>query len=173
MRVPSRQFLIGMLILCMTLGLSGCVTISPSQPAPEPLQPEDVPESPQPEAPAPELPPPGVPASGVPQPTVIELPSEVHVGEYITVRVKVLEEGKYNLQIAEEHPDLGGIGIYYTDLGVAAPDDNLVVCWHALVPVEGRGDWQIPGNYKIVIFGQSESGDFDVLLLERNIIIKE
>lgn len=96
--------------------------------------------------------------------TVMELPSEAYIGEYITVKIKTSTWDRYYLTISNEQS-------VFFDLGYATPDDNNVVCWYFAIPPEGLGGTPTrSGNYILQI--ESEIPDGSKICLERNIIIK-
>lgn len=157
---------IGLCVLGIMV-LNSCIATVPA-PTPEPTP---VP-SPAP-APVPEPAP-------VPTFTIIECPNEAHIGEYITVKIRVPDNNDtYLLRIADERLHETGIGIYYIHLGKAIPDKDLIVCWYVAIPAEGgvgtyiggEVDYSLrPGDYKLQI---TTFKDQDNLLMNRNFIIKE
>jgi len=168
------------LILTMAVGLSGCVTINlpgaeeptqPSEEAPEVAPPTaEAPEAPEPAPPV--VPPASPPTSSTPssgqdvsiidlreQLTVLEWPTEAHIGDYITIRVKTMsdefwewfedelikagqwdllscigDDATYELTLTKDWPD---VGTYDYSLGMVTPDRDLIVSWYSTIPTTG------------------------------------
>lgn len=145
------------------VGLNGCITVIPEPvPAPTPT-------------PAP------MPEPTTSTVTVIECPEEAHIGQYITVKVRVPKWDEYYLNIYNPN----SIALNSYEAGRAIPDDNLICCWYFAIPAEGvwstytneeetEWDWLTrPGNYVLQIEIEISEDQSTMLLLERNIIIKD
>ncbi len=146
-------------ILAMVVGLSGCLFIQPKPASPQLGEP---------------------PWSSSWE--VIQCPSEVHMGDYITVNLRVPEEayGEFTLQLLETCKD-GGDNESYT-LGKTIPDSNSIVSWYVALPTESMcyGQKHLePGSHMLYIWGPQwlceEAGPYEEgkAMLTRNIIIKE
>ena len=72
------------------------------------------------------------------------VPSEGRIGEYITVKVRVIENNICVLSLSQSIE--GTTGIVNYKLGQAYPDDDLVVTWYSQVPLHLK-----PGSYLLRI----------------------
>lgn len=149
-----------MLCIFSVLAFASCTSPSASAPAPEPMP-----------APIPAL----VPTPATPshpasleevtptelrnQIVILEMPTEAHIGDYITVRIKTMsneywdwlkaelinasrwdalgcygEEATYDLVLVQDWP---GMGTYEHSLGLTTPDDKMIVSWYSAIPTEG------------------------------------
>jgi len=153
-------------VLAMAVGLSSCV--APLAPPPEVLPPAP------PEAPLPE-----------PNPwdsiEVIQIPSEAHIGDYITAQVKVPNYDtvnwpyhEYLLKLTREPPTTDD-RIAGWEFGCKHPDYENVVSWHVRIPItyidyKGRERLFPVGSWQLKVIGWANGGP---VVVNRNIIIKE
>lgn len=104
-----------------------------------------------------------------PEPTAaveaLIVPTEGRIGEYITVKVRVIENNICVLSLAQSIE--GTTGIVNYKLGQAYPDDDLVVTWYSQIPLDLK-----PGNYLLRVeqipLGQV-AGDY---VLSQGFIVK-
>ena len=92
-------------------------------------------------------------ASPTPQATPLEVPSEAHPGEYITVRVRLESEQPCRLILATEHRT--GVDNYLSlQQQLVYPDNNNVVVMHEEIP------WDLdPGVYVLRVVQMRYDGD--------------
>jgi hypothetical protein len=92
-------------------------------------------------------------ASPMPKGTPLEVPSEAHLGEYITVRVGLESEQPCRLILATEHQT--GVDNYLSPAKkLTYPDNNNVVVMHEQVP------WDlVPGVYVLRVVQMRYDGD--------------
>lgn len=170
--MKKMPIIIVSLSLAMAVVLSGCLTVK--LPGSQESPPEEV----------------APPEERAPRLTVIEVPSEAHIGEYITVKLRIPKHldpkifDEYTLRICNER----SIGLNCYDLGYARPDQDRIVCWYVAIPYRGIGnmytnaehtEWDDitrPGVFKLEVDAPLrppyEEGDYK-RMFERNIIIKD
>ena len=133
------------LCLVAVLTITGCTRTSSSQ------RPDYEPESAE-------------PTSSLEPTTAVEalvVPTEGRIGEYITVKVRVVDNSICALSLSQSIE--GTTGIVNYKLGQAYPDDDLVVTWYSQIPsnlelgsyllrIEQIPAGQVAGDY---IFNQS------------------
>jgi len=169
--------IVGFLLVALVL-LSGCVPAT----TPPPVSPPAVapPQEPAPEKEAPE------PSQEElwsweelsmqdirNQVTILEWPTEAHIGENITVRIKTGSEEfwawleqDYSLYLM---PARGLIPCAV--IGLAEPDENHEVWWYGPIPTSAEGEPIEPGTWKLIVEIGDPLGSVDTIV-ERNIIIK-
>jgi len=125
----SKVFLVlSCLCLVAVLNITGCTATSSSQ------APNYEPESAE-------------PASSLEPTTTVEalvVPTEGRIGEFITVKVRVIAEEICVLSLSQSIE--GTTGIVNYKLGQAYPDDDLVVTWYSQIPSDLK-----PGSYLLRI----------------------
>ena len=92
-------------------------------------------------------------ASPTPKPTPLEVPSEAHPGEYITVRVRLESEQPCRLILATEHQT--GVDNYLSpEKQLVYPANDNVVVMHEQIP------WDLfPGVYVLRVVQMRYDGD--------------
>ncbi|MBA7507858.1 hypothetical protein ES706_06587 [subsurface metagenome] len=184
------------LILAVAMGLGGCVTISPpvAEPMPEPTPPAPAPAPPLTPAPPETSSTPGYPEILTEsyiraQITLLDWPTEAHIGEYITVRIRTGSD-EFWAQLEQEVIDIGEYESIWLDpyyslylmperglipcvvIGIAEPDENHEVWWYGSIPASAEGEPIELGTWKLIVEIGNPLGSVDTMV-ERNIIIKE
>jgi len=120
--------------------------------------------------------------------TILELPTEARVGDYITVKIRTgSDEFWARLQqevIDNEGYDSIWLHPYYSlylmpekglipcvVIGIAEPDGNHEVWWYGQIPPSAEGEKIEAGVWKLIIEIGEPLGSVDTIV-ERNIIIK-
>jgi hypothetical protein len=184
--------IVGFLLVALVL-LSGCVPAT----TPPPVSPPAVapPQEPAPEKEAPE------PSQEElwsweelsmqdirNQVTILEWPTEAHIGENITVRIKTGSEEFWawleQEVINRKEYDSIWLDPYYSlylmparglipcaVIGLAEPDENHEVWWYGPIPTSAEGEPIEPGTWKLIVEIGDPLGSVDTIV-ERNIIIK-
>ena len=117
----SKVFLVlSCLCLVAVLNITGCTAESSSQ------APNYESESTEPASPS-------KPESTTAVEALI-VPTEGHIGEYITVKVRVVDNSICVLSLSQSIE--GTTGIVNYKLGQAYPDDDLVVTWYSQIPLD-------------------------------------
>lgn len=189
----GKYFLAGLLTLAVLLALTGCVTINFPGAAPAPES-EAPPEETHGEEPV-DL----TIENFRKQMTVLEWPTEAHIGEDITVRIKTgsdefwawvrqeaIEAGQppvedeyitYDLMLITEgmakvsDPEFADFGCHF---GFVTPDEDHIVAWHELIP--SRWMWypdESPGLLEPGAYKLVLRMEGHSVMVERNIIIRQ
>ena len=185
---------VGFLLVALVL-LSGCVPpTTPPPVSPPAVTPPQEPAPPEKEAPEPsqeelwsweELSMQDIRN----QVTILEWPTEAHIGENITVRIKTGSEEFWTWLeqelINRKEYDSIWLDPYYSlylmparglipcaVIGLAEPDENHEVWWYGPIPASAEGEPIEPGTWKLIVEIGDPLGSVDTIV-ERNIIIKQ
>jgi hypothetical protein len=146
------------LYLVIILAITGCIKVVPSE------TPDYKPESTEPTSSSAQE---SASEAAAPTNTVeaLVVPTEGRIGEYITVKVRVVENSICVLSLSQSIE--GTTSIVNYKLGQAYPDDDLVVTWYSQIPLNLK-----PGSYLLRIeqipLGQV-AGDY---ILSQSFIVK-